>query len=79
MNRAGVPPESDRPRPKIFHSCGEDDYGLALCREFHEHLDSAGLENTFITVPGVHDPYYTDNMLRRTFFELFDIGKGGVQ
>ena len=71
--------KSDRPRPKIFHSCGEDDYGLALCREFHEYLDSVGLVNTFITVPGVHDPYYTDNMLRRTFFEFFDIGKGGVQ
>lgn len=71
--------KSDRPRPKIFHSCGEDDYGLALCREFHEYLDGVGLENTFITVPGVHDPYYTDSMLRCTLFELFDIGRGGVQ
>ena len=65
--------QSDRPRPLIFHSCGEQDYGLALCKEFKEYLDSVGLENTFYTVPGVHDYYYTDNMVRKAICECFPI------
>ena len=65
--------ESDRPRPLIFHSCGESDYGLELCKEFRDYLDSVGLENTFYTVPGVHDYYYTDNMVRKAICECFPI------
>lgn len=65
--------ESDRPRPKIFTACGEQDYGLGLCTEFHEYLDSLGLENRFITIPGIHDYYYANKILKLTLDELFEI------
>lgn len=65
--------DSDRPRPKIFTSCGTEDYGLQLCTEFHEYLDSIGLENRFITIPGIHDYYYANRMLKIALDELFEI------
>ena len=41
--------ESDRPKPMIYTSCGLEDYGITLCREFKEHLDSVGLKNEFFS------------------------------
>lgn len=63
--------ESDLPRPEIFHSCGTEDYGLELCREFRDYLNSVGLENTFYEVDGVHNYYYTDNMIHKAICECF--------
>ncbi|RHP47582.1 alpha/beta hydrolase-fold protein [Clostridium sp. AF32-12BH] len=65
--------ESDRPKPLIFHSCGKQDYGLALCQEFADYLTSVGLKNEFFTPDGIHDYYYANQMLRKAIFEKFPI------
>ena len=65
--------ESDQPRPMIFHSCGRQDYGMELCREFADYLTSLGLKNEFYTPDGSHDWYYVDTMIKKAIFEAFPI------
>lgn len=65
--------ESDSSRPMIFHSCGRQDYGLALCQEYADYLTEIGLENEFFTTNGVHDWFYADEMIRKAFYEKFPI------
>lgn len=65
--------ESGKEPPKIFTACGTEDYGLALCREFHEYLNSLGLQNQFITQPGIHDYFFANRILKLTLDELFQI------
>jgi len=65
--------ESDCEKPMLFTACGTEDYGLQLCTEFHEYLDSLGLENRFITQPGIHDYYFANKILKYTLDELFQI------
>lgn len=65
--------ESDVTPPKIFTACGTEDYGLELCTEFHEYLNSLELDNTFITQPGIHDYFFANRILKLTLYELFSI------
>ena len=58
----------------IITSCGTKDYGIALCREMHEHLTKCGLENKFIEAGGhVHNFEYADAMLKCAIYDEFPI------
>lgn len=65
--------QSNAEPPMIFTACGTEDYGLPLCTEFHEYLDSLGLKNKFITQPGIHDYYFANKILKLTLDELFEV------
>lgn len=65
--------ESGKEPPMLYTACGTEDYGLPLCREFHEYLNSLGLKNQFITQPGIHDYYFANRILKYTLDELFQI------
>lgn len=65
--------KSGKEAPMLYTACGTEDYGLALCREFHEHLDRCGLKNEFITMPGKHDYFFANRVLEYTVNNLFQI------
>lgn len=64
---------SGRKAPMLYTACGTEDYGLELCREFHQFLDQCGLENRFITMPGHHDYFFANKILAYTLENLFHI------
>ena len=72
-DRARALAESGKEPPMLYTACGTEDYGLPLCREFHEYLNSLGLKNQFITQPGIHDYYFANRILKYTLDELFQI------
>jgi len=65
--------KSDGPKPMIYTSCGLEDYGIELCREYKVHLDKVGLKNEFFTPHGTHSMDYCEEMIKKAVLELFDI------
>ena len=56
---------SGAPMPRIFLSCGTEDYLLDGNRAFHRHLEKLGVEHTYEESPGAHEWGYWDAQIRR--------------
>lgn len=50
-------------RPKLFVACATNDYAAELTEEYHQLLDSLGLEHLYYKAPGIHDYYFVDHAL----------------
>jgi putative tributyrin esterase len=55
---------SPSPKPRLFLCCGTEDELLGESRAFHQHLDSAGLANTYQESPGAHEWGCWDGQIR---------------
>ena len=65
--------ESGKPAPLLYMSCGTEDYGFELCKEYKDYLDGLGLKNEFFAVPGGHDYEYAGRMLDKAVNEVLAI------
>ena len=65
--------KSGEQQPRIFLGCGTEDYGYELCMEYKNYLDEIGMENKFISVPGIHDYFYANTMITMAVRELFGL------
>ncbi len=65
--------ESGQLSPMLYMSCGTEDYGYQLCREYKNYLDEVGLSNEFYSVPGSHDYVYANAVLEKAIKEILPI------
>lgn len=57
--------ENGKPMPKIFMSCGTEDFALEPNRRFHALLDELGFEHIYYEAPGVHNWAYWDEHIQK--------------
>ena len=57
--------ESGDPMPRIFMSCGTEDFLIEQNRSYHRFLDELGVEHVYEEHPGVHDWAYWDTHIQR--------------
>jgi S-formylglutathione hydrolase FrmB len=61
--------------PRLYLSCGREDYAAPLSRAYHEHLLALGLSHDYYEAPGPHNYQVAERALR---YALDQITKGGV-
>lgn len=49
--------------PRLYLSCGEDDFFIKNNRDYHAHLDQLQIPNTYVEIPGNHDWDTWDTMI----------------
>lgn len=65
--------EKEDVKTKYYTSCGQEDYGYALCKEFADYLDQLGLTHEFFPVHGKHDMLCGDETIRMAIRDVFEI------
>lgn len=51
--------------PKIYMCCGTEDFLLGPNREFHQFLESNGVEHTYMESKGIHDGIFWDEYTKK--------------
>lgn len=54
-----------RPMPRIFQSCGTEDFVYPVNVRAHQRMEEMGVEHRFETHPGIHDWDYWDTHIQR--------------
>ncbi len=65
--------EKEGLKPKLYTSCGTEDYGFSLCKEYADYLDQLGLDHHFYTVSGKHDMLCGDETVKLAIRKVFEI------
>lgn len=66
-------------RPKLLVACANDDYAAELTEEYHQLLESVGIEHTYYKAPGIHDYYFVDHALLWALENWLELGKPQVK
>jgi S-formylglutathione hydrolase FrmB len=61
--------DAGEPTPAISFDSGVDDFVFEHNREFHEHLDTIGLEHSWFEHPGAHTWDYWDEHVREALVQ----------
>lgn len=56
---------SDKPKPRLFLSCGTEDFLYQNNLGFRDHLHGLGFNLTYEEGPGAHDWTYWDQQIQR--------------
>ena len=68
--------ESGRPLPKMYLSCGEQDFLLQANMDFERELTALGIEHTWRTTPGGHTWEFWEQEIRHVILDwMFSGGK----
>ena len=68
--------ESGRPLPKMYLSCGEQDFLLQTNLDFEQELTALGIEHTWRTTPGGHTWEFWEQEIRHVTLDwMFSDGK----
>lgn len=59
-------------RPRLYMSCGDEDFLLEDNRRFSAHLDALGWEHPLEIWPGTHDYHFWDESVRRALAFFFE-------
>lgn len=57
--------EENRPLPKVFQSCGTEDFIYEINVKGHKKLEALGIDLTYEEHPGIHDWDYWDTHIQR--------------
>ena len=60
---------SGKPMPRIYLSCGEQDFLLRANRDFEQALTEAGIEHTWRTTPGGHTWEFWEQEIRHVILD----------
>lgn len=63
--------KSGDPLPKVYMSCGTEDFLLEHNRDLHQHMDSIGFEHTYVEGPGIHNWAFWDQHIEEAMKWLY--------